>query len=103
MSSIKKQTATLVAINKFVMKILGKVLDEFADGSEILPEVSKLWNSDEVQAELKTIVTKPPKKPVDEEAPKKPQSAYLLFCADRRPAIQSDLEKKTGGKVKVTE
>ena len=63
-----------------VNKINTLVLDTFST----VPDAAELWNTDQVQKTLKTIVTASPgqdtRKKKDPNAPKRGKSGYLFFC-----------------------
>ncbi len=74
-----------------VNKINTLVLDTFST----VPDAAELWNTDQVQKTLKTIVTASPgqdtRKKKDPNAPKRGKSGYLFFCSEYRHKVKDEM------------
>lgn len=74
-----------------VSKINTLVLDTFST----VPDAAALWNADQVQKTLKTIVAASPgqdtRKKKDPNAPKRGRSAYLFFCSEYRHKVKDEM------------
>lgn len=81
---VVKQSMKLTALNKIVEK--------FLQDCQVDPEVYQRWLGDDLQKRVKTAVNKCltcTKK--DLNAPKRPQTAYLLFCNAHRDEVKQQL------------
>ena len=82
-------------INSFVSKIISEY-----------PDLVELWESDETQKKLKTLVNRSEGKRVkDPNAPKNAKSAYIFFCKEMRDKVKAELdaELEDGTKAKTTD
>ncbi len=74
-----------------VSKINTLVLDTFST----VPDAAELWNTDQVQKTLKTIVAASPgqdaRKKKDPNAPKRGKSGYLFFCSEYRTKVKDEM------------
>lgn len=74
-----------------VSKINTLVLGTFST----VPDAAELWNTDQVQKTLKTIVAASPgrdtRKKKDPNAPKRGKSGYLFFCSEYRHKVKDEM------------
>tara|TARA_Y100000389_G_scaffold61496_1_gene57564 strand:+ start:460 stop:1464 length:1005 start_codon:yes stop_codon:yes gene_type:complete len=74
-----------------VKKINTLVLDTFST----VPDAAELWNTDQVQKTLKTIVAasldQDNRKKKDPNAPKRGKSGYLFFCSEYRHKVKDEM------------
>jgi hypothetical protein len=78
-----------------VSKINSLVLNTFST----VPDATNLWNTDDVQKALKTIVSassgQDARRRKDPNAPKRGKSAYLFYCSEYRDKVKADMGADT--------
>ena len=85
-AAIKKQ---MTNFTEYVAAFLTRVSDE---GLESAAAMIDLWKSDEIQAEVKAMISKDrPKKLKDPNKPKRARSAYQYYCDKHRAAAKEKL------------
>lgn len=79
------------AVNKINTLVLGTF--------STVPDAAELWNTDQVQKTLKTIVAASPgqdtRKKKDPNAPKRGKSGYLFFCSEYRDKVKDEMGADT--------
>lgn len=90
-SSSKKTTAEIA---KAVKDFMSTFLQEQRSGKIKVEDILASWQSEETQSKLSDTVKlcMPFPKSVkakDPNAPKRPRSAYILFCNDKRPEVRA--------------
>lgn len=59
------------------------------------PNLKTKWKGENIQQQLKAILTKTKKEDKDENMPKRAKSPYLYFCQDNRDKVRNELGETT--------